>query len=126
MYVQQNASIERFTLPGIDHQTLADAGRGLRALSVWRQSLAPKAATPPHRHDCEEVVIVTAGRGELVVGDRSFAFGPDSTVVVPANLDHQIVNVGDCALDVVAILSTADVDVRHVSGAAMQLPWQRG
>jgi hypothetical protein len=43
MYVQQNASIERFTLPGIDHQTLADARRGLRALSVWRQSLAPKA-----------------------------------------------------------------------------------
>jgi mannose-6-phosphate isomerase-like protein (cupin superfamily) len=124
MHVLHNDSIERFVLPGIEHQTLAGARQGLQRLSVWRQSLAPKAATPPHRHDCEEVVIVTSGRGELLLGERRVAFGADSTVVIPANVAHQIVNAGDETLELVAALSAAHVRVRHVEGAAIELPWQ--
>ena len=54
-------------IPGVDHATWAGADDGLTQVSIWRQTLAPGAATPPHRHDCDEVVMCHAGRGELHV-----------------------------------------------------------
>ena len=52
---------ERASLPGIDHLTLAGGAQGLSSLSVWQQSIDAGEATPPHRHDCEEVVVVGEG-----------------------------------------------------------------
>ena len=56
--VLSNAGREGAELPGIEHLTLAGGEQGLSGLSVWRQSMAPGSATPPHQHDCEEVVLV--------------------------------------------------------------------
>ena len=52
-------------LPGVRHITWAGEADGLHELSVWRQSMAPGAATPPHSHDCDEVVLCLAGQGEV-------------------------------------------------------------
>ncbi|MCD6043103.1 MAG: putative auxin-binding protein 1, partial [Burkholderiales bacterium] len=52
MQVIDNAAREKCSLPGIEHLTLAGAAQGLSRLSVWRQSMAPGSATPPHQHDC--------------------------------------------------------------------------
>ena len=65
MTVIANATIAHQSLPGLQHQTLANADHGLAHLSLWRQTMAPGAATPPHRHDCEEVVLIESGSGEL-------------------------------------------------------------
>ena len=65
MYVFRNVDAARAAIPGIHHQTLAGQMSGLAHLSIWRQVMDAGAATPPHRHDCEEVVIVEAGSGEL-------------------------------------------------------------
>jgi quercetin dioxygenase-like cupin family protein len=58
MCVIQNSELPRAALPGIEHVTLAGSDNGLNNLSVWKQSVAPGGATPPHRHDCEEVVLI--------------------------------------------------------------------
>ena len=58
-------------LPGISHATWAGAQDGLSQLSIWRQTLAPGAATPPHSHDCDEVVLCLSGFGEVHVPDRN-------------------------------------------------------
>lgn len=111
-------------LPGIDHVTLAGSEHGLRKLSVWQQSLAAGAATPPHRHDCEEVVLCTAGNGELHIGGRVMLFGARQTVVIPANIEHQLINAGTEPVELLAIFSSAPVDARFPNGEAIPLPWR--
>ena len=123
MYVIDNASITPAGLTGLSHRTLAGSANGLRALSVWSQTIEPGAATPPHRHDCEEVVVVGAGRGELHIDGSVQPFGPDCTIVLPANVEHQIVNSGDEPLKIVAALSMTPVQVHLPDGSPLPLPW---
>lgn len=110
-------------LPGIDHATWAGAAQGLTQLSVWRQSLAPGAATPPHRHGCDEIVLCLAGQGEVRSGGRHERFGADTTVVLPRGVDHQLVNVGAVPLEVIGIFAATPVDTRLPDGEAIELPW---
>ena len=123
MYVIRNEAPGETGFPGIEHVTLAGSANGLRHLSIWQQSVAPGAATPPHRHDCEEVVLCTAGEGELHVAGRIERFGANTTVVIPANIDHQIFSVGEHPLQFVAVLGMTPVEVRFPDGAPIALPW---
>ena len=65
MSVIEQRPPEPTALEGVAHATWAGQAQGLQQLSVWRQSLAPGAGTPPHQHDCDEVVICLGGEGEL-------------------------------------------------------------
>ena len=122
--VISNPKRERAELPGIEHLTLAGSEQGLSHLSVWRQTMAPGCATPPHRHDCEEVVLVIAGSGEVHIGDEVVAFGPDTTLVLPPNVPHQILNTGDSPLTTVAAFSATPVGTFLPDGEPMALPWK--
>jgi mannose-6-phosphate isomerase-like protein (cupin superfamily) len=124
MRVIENAGRVQSELPGIEHLTLAGAAHGLTGLSLWRQSMAPGSATPPHRHDCEEVVVVLEGSGELHMGGRIVPFGPDSTLVLPPNLPHQIVNTGRVPLKTLAAFSSTPVGTFLPDGAPIELPWE--
>ncbi len=123
MHIHSDTDAPVCHLPGIEHRTLAGSAAGLSRLSVWRQALAPDAATPAHRHDCEEVVLVEAGRGELVIHGERQAFGPGTTLVIPPDAAHQIVNTGAQPLRMVAIFSTSPVEVTQVDGQPLPLPW---
>ncbi|MBK9245017.1 MAG: cupin domain-containing protein [Burkholderiales bacterium] len=123
MYVIDNARIAPTGLPGIAHRTLASGADGLRSLSVWLQTMEPGAATPPHRHDCDEVVVVLAGRGELRVAGEVQAIGADQTIVLPAGVDHQIVNSGDEPLRTLAAFAATPVGVALPDGTPFPLPW---
>mgnify|MGYP001025802254 CR=1 FL=1 len=94
------------------------------ALSRWRQTLAPGAATPPHRHDCDEIVLCLGGSGEVHSGGRAERFGVDCTVVLPAHRDHQIFSVGPGPLEIVGIFAATPVVTRQPDGAAIDLPWR--
>lgn len=123
MYVLDNRERVPASLPGLSHHTLAGSAEGLARLSVWRQTIEPGSATPPHRHDCEEVVVVGSGRGELRIGGGAHPFGPDSTLVIPRNADHQIVNTGSEPLTLTAAFSMTPVEVFLPDGQAFPLPW---
>ena len=124
MYVHRNADLPQAALPGIEHTTLAGADLGALHISMWRQSLAPGAATPPHRHDCEEVVLVESGRGQLHIDGRIVEFASDSTIVLPAGRDHQIVNSGDQPLKLLAAFSSTPVGTAWPDGRPVDLPWR--
>ena len=111
-------------LPGIEHLTLAGGAEGLSRLSVWRQTMAPGCATPPHRHDCEEVVLVLEGSGEVHIGGEVVAFGPDTTLVLPPGVPHQIFNTGAVPLTTVAAFSATPVGTFDPGGEPMALPWR--
>jgi mannose-6-phosphate isomerase-like protein (cupin superfamily) len=123
MHVNSHADIDKHHLPGLEHQTLAGGRDGLRTLEVWRQTIDPHAATPVHRHDCEEVIVCLAGAGMCRYAGREYPFRADESLVIPSGVVHQIVNAGDEPLFIIATLGMAPVKVETGEGATMRLPW---
>jgi quercetin dioxygenase-like cupin family protein len=111
-------------IPGVAHATWAGQDHGLRQLSVWRQTLAPGAATPPHRHDCDEVVLCLSGNGELHTGGSVQRFAANHTLVLPRGDDHQIINSGAEAMEIVGLFGATPVLTRLPDGSALDLPWR--
>ena len=124
MKVIDNATLPHAQLPGLDHVTLAGADMGVRKLSVWQQTIAPGGATPPHFHDCEEVVLVTAGSGAIHVPDGSHRFCAGTTLLIPPLEEHQIVNTGSTPMELVGIFSATPVGVFEPGGESFDLPWR--
>lgn len=122
--IDQSAPLAQ-PLPGIAHATWAGRAQGLAQLSVWRQSLAPGGATPPHSHDCDEVVLCLAGRGRLhdPTGGTPREFGPGQTVVLPRGGTHAIDNPGSEPLELIGIFGASPVGTFAPDGAALALPW---
>ncbi len=67
MAVINNATLRKFSLPGLEHQTLAARGMGVNVMEVWMQTIAPGAATPVHRHACEGVIVILRGSGLVTI-----------------------------------------------------------
>jgi mannose-6-phosphate isomerase-like protein (cupin superfamily) len=124
MNVHEQNRPEPTPIPGVAHATWAGRAEGLTQLSLWRQTLAPGAATPEHRHDCDEVLLCLSGWGELRSGAAVKRFGADQTVVLPRGRDHQIINAGPMPLEIVAILAATPVAVELSSGEPLALPWR--
>lgn len=111
-------------LPGIRHATWAGHDDGLTQLSLWRQTLEPGAATPPHSHTCDEVVLCLAGSGEVHIDGQAHRFGPDTTVVLPKDKLHQIFCTGPMALEILGIFGATPVATHLPDGEAIDLPWR--
>ncbi len=111
-------------IPGVAHATWAGLADGLTQLSLWRQTLAPGAATPPHGHDCDEGVLCIAGWGEVHSEGRVQRFGADTTVVLPRGRVHQIFNVGPLPLEILGIFAATPVATQRPDGQALELPWR--
>ena len=124
MAIVNNDELETLELPGLKHQTIGGHKQGVRTMEVWLQTMAPGAATPVHRHACEEVILILSGSGTCTVGEMSFAFGPNSTLVLEPDVVHQIVNTSDQEMKLVAALSMAPVRVQDADGAPLPVPWE--
>ena len=111
-------------IPGVAHATWAGQADGLQQLSVWRQTLAPGAATPPHRHDCDEVVLCLAGAGEVHGDGTVQRFGADCTLILPRGRNHQIVNVGTQPVEIVGLFGATPVLTWLPDGSTLERPWR--
>lgn len=110
-------------IDGVAHATWAGQAQGLSQLSLWRQSMQPGTATPPHCHDCDEVVLCTAGQGEVHVDGQVHRFDAHSLLVFRRGQIHQIFNTGGQPLDTIGILGASPVVTRGPDGDALRLPW---
>lgn len=126
MAVYSNGTLTLNLLPGLAHSTLAGVEHGLRELAVWSQRIAAGAGTPPHRHDCEEVVVVLEGSGVIAMDGVESPFAAGDTIVVAPNKAHQIFNTGAGDLRLIAAFSTATVLAEFPDGSRTDLPWQQG
>ena len=124
MPIIRNEDLPTFELPGLVHRTIAGHAQGVSSMEVWHQVMAPGAETPIHRHACEEVILVLAGSGRVIVEGEASDFQANSTLIVPPDLVHQLVNTGSEDMVLVAALGTAPVRVRTASGEALPVPWQ--
>ena len=121
--IVHNEALPRFQLPGLTHRTIAGHAQGVKSMEVWFQTMDPESATPVHRHACEEVILVLSGSGEVTIEGETSSFGPDSTLIVPPDAVHQIVNPHAEPLVLVAALGTAPVRVRTEGGDPLPVPW---
>ena len=124
MYVLEQQRPAPAPIPGLAHATWAGHDEGLSQLSLWRQTLAPGAATPPHRHDCDEVVLCQSGEGELQVDGEVHRFGPGTTLVLPKGRHHQIFATGAAPLEILGIFGSSPVGTFLPDGEALDLPWR--
>lgn len=114
---------EEHRLPGLTHRTVAGPLHGLESLEVWIQTVDSGSATPVHRHDCEEAIVILEGHGVLNLDGREEAFGPGQTLVIPRDAVHQVKCTGPGPLRLVAALAAAPVRVHSATNERIPLPW---
>lgn len=124
MIVIEQCRPEPTPIPGVAHATWAGEAEGLTQLSVWRQTLQAGAATPPHRHDCDEVVLCESGAGEVHIAGAVHRFAGGTTLVLPKGPIHQIFNTGDRPLEIVGIFGGTPVAAILPDGSLLPLPWR--
>ena len=124
MHVIDQVRPEPTAIPGVAHATWAGSAEGLQQLSLWRQTLAPGAATPPHSHDCDEVVMCHAGQGELHAGGEVFPFHRDQTIILPRDQVHQIFNTGSRPLEILGVFGATPVKVFLPDATELAVPWR--
>lgn len=72
-------------------------GRTSQLKSMTAGSLLLKAGMephPPHQHPEEEIMIVTTGNGEILVGGKRVKVGPGSMMYCESNQFHGVKNTG--------------------------------
>ena len=124
MFVIEQNRPQATPIPGVAHATWAGSDEGLKQLSVWRQTLAPGAATPPHHHDCDEVVMCQAGHGELHIEGEVHRFAAHNTLVIAKAKPHQIFNTGPQPMEIVGVFGATPVNVYLPDGEKLELPWR--
>lgn len=71
---------------------LVTAKRGATRILNGITRIAPGAAVPEHFHNCEESVIVLAGRATAQVGGAAFELTERCTTLIPAGVPHFLAN----------------------------------
>ena len=126
MNILSHFVIPVYSLPGLQHQTIASKSDGTHAVEVWKQTLAPGSATPPHFHECEEIIYVFQGMGEIAIEGKTLPFAADCTLFFPPRLVHQITNSGPDDMRLAAWFSESPARAFLPSGELLALPWDRG
>ena len=67
--------------------------------------------------------IVLKGHILAIVGDQEYHCIAPSTLICPANIPHQLINVGDEPSDQILILGI-DLKISDSEGKELQLPWR--
>lgn len=124
MHIYEQTRPAATPIPGVAHSTWAGHDEGLTQLSLWRQSVAPGGATPPHFHECDEVVLCQSGWGEVHIAGQAHRFGPDSTLVLPRGVVHQIFNTGEVPMEILGTFGASPVHTFLPGGEPLELPWR--
>jgi mannose-6-phosphate isomerase-like protein (cupin superfamily) len=83
----------------------------------------PERRLRQHYYECEEVICILQGMGEIAIEDRKEAFAADCTLILPPRVVHQITNTGEENMRLVAWLSETPGRVFLPSGEQLALPW---
>lgn len=124
MSAVNNFEVKKFNLPGLTHQTLCGPSHGVNSFELWYQKIEPNAATPIHKHNCDEAIVVIKGHGQFTINGKTIEFGPGATLIIPPNTIHQIINSGNEEMELIATLSIPNVEIFTPDNKIIPLPWQ--
>lgn len=63
--------------------------------TIAMHRLAPGHEPKPHSHVHEQIAYIVSGTADFHVGDKVVRLGPGGLVVIPSNVEHYAVVVGD-------------------------------
>ncbi len=82
-----------------------------RAQSLAEAIVVPGTTTRLHRHrQSEELYHITAGRGQMTLGEDSFEVEPGDTICIPPGTAHCIENIGSEPLRLLCCCAPAYAD----------------
>ena len=121
--VHSHDDLKLHAMYGNSYRGLATKETGAKEFEVWRASLAVGSQSPKHVHETEEVFIVLKGHILAIVGDKEYHCIAPSTLICPAKVPHQLINVGDEPSDQILILGI-DSKISDLEGKELHLPWR--
>jgi quercetin dioxygenase-like cupin family protein len=122
-FVHPHDEIQQYSMHGNYQKGVATKAMGATQFEVWRASIAVGSRTPRHVHETEEVFIVLKGKILAIVGDEEIECIAPATLICPANVPHQLINIGDEPTDQILVLGI-DSKIADASGQEMKLPWR--
>lgn len=102
--------------PGVEAGLVNGMDYGLGAVSLMFGEVAPGGRVPLHRHDYDEVFVVTSGQGEWTIGAMTVNATVGDVVVVPAGVAHTFANSGNEPLRQIAVHAAAAVAMEWLDG----------
>ncbi len=108
---------------GNTYRGLATKEMGAKQFEVWRASLAVGGKSPVHIHETEEIFIILKGHMLAIVGDQEHDCVAPATLICPAHVPHQLINVGDEPTDQLLVLGI-DSKIADTEGNELHLPWR--
>lgn len=116
-------NIKQYSMHGNFQKGVATKAMGAKEFEVWRASIAVGSKTPRHVHESEEVFIVLKGEILAIVGDKEVLCKAPATLICPANVPHQLINVGNEPTDQLLVLAI-DSKISDLDGHELVLPWR--
>lgn len=120
--VFRNEQNQIHSLMGNHVAGVATPTSGAREVEVWIGRMDAGAATPPHSHDTEEVVVFLKGSGRASVGDRQVSYQAGDTLILPSGQVHQIF--AESESEFVSAMPLGGT-VRLPDGGVIELPWRK-
>ena len=77
---------------GVQTTPLVSRSLGARSFITGITELAPGAAVPFHRHNCEESVVLLEGEAAIEVDGQEHRLQPLDSTLIPANVTHRFRN----------------------------------
>lgn len=116
---QQN---EMHSMQGNHIADVTTRSRGAQQIEMWRGRMDANSATPPHRHDTEEVVLFLKGSGRATIGTTEVHYQPGDTLILPPAQVHQIF--AETESEYVAAMPIGSTG-SLADGAVVELPWRK-
>ena len=102
--VHAHSEIKHYSMHGNFQKGLATKAMGAKEFEVWRASIAVGSRIPLRIHETKEVFIVLKGKIHAIIGDQEFDCVAPATLICPANIPHQLINIGDEPTDQILVL----------------------
>lgn len=122
-YAFSHDNIAQYSMHGNYQKGVATKAMGAKQFEVWKASLAVGSKTPLHVHESEEIFILIKGDLLAKIGDEEVRLSAPATLICPANVPHQLFNVGTEPTEQIDVLGI-DSKISDASGTEMRLPWR--
>jgi mannose-6-phosphate isomerase-like protein (cupin superfamily) len=122
MLIKRNEA-PTFTQGGTDVTGYASPSRGANDTGVWRLSIAPGSASPPHTLSREEVFLALSGSAEATIGDERFVVEPGDCLIVPVGQAHSLATRGDRPFEAVCCMAVGGEATLLPDGPTITPPW---
>lgn len=123
-YLFPHDSIPEHSVYGNHYKGIATKSMGATEFEMWKSSISVGSKTPLHVHETEEVFVILKGHILAIIGEKEIHCHAPATLICPANIPHQLINVGEVPTEQILVLGIGS-KISLTNGQEIQLPWRQ-